>query len=238
MPTAKRTTTKKAAPAAKSPAVKKPVAKSPAVKKPAATPPAAKSPAVKKPVVTPPADTTPITDLPVSTLDEVKDYLTAPGSTIAEKLVRLSTDATGSVKSLAAMLVTFSEDMGTNTPEQEPRVVLGKLYNLYITIKDCVETKDQSEYMVKMDILNLAFLAYGEAQGALSSVMLLRYDYAWTWGEDALKTYQILVVVISSLANRATRTEQIKRVNLNNSFARTGIAISQEDVQRLISYYQ
>ena len=227
MSTAKTSTTKTTT-AAKKPAV---------AKKPAA---AANKTTTPTSTTTAPTTTTPVNAaaLPVSTLDEVKDYLVAPGSTIVEKLVRLSTDATGSVKSLASMLVTFSEDMGPNTPEQEPRVVLGKLYNLYITMKDCVETKDQSEYMVKMDILNLAFLAYGDVHGALSSVMLLRYDYAWTWGEDALKTYQILVVVISSLADRSTRAEQIKRVNLNNSFARTNIAISQEDVQRLISYYQ
>jgi len=180
---------------------------------------------------------TPAADLPVGTVDEVRTYLTAQDVTIEEKLTRLSVDGFGSVRSLASTLESFVNDMGPGTPELEPKVVLGKLYNLYICIKSCVETKDQSEYMLKMDILNLAFVAYGGVGQALSAVMLLRYDYAWSWGADALKTYQVLVVAISTLADRTTRKEQIKRININNSFARTGLAITQDDVQRLITYY-
>jgi len=167
----------------------------------------------------------------------VAAYLITPNVSVKEKLATLSTEADLGISMLVKGLLEYAEEFGPGKPECDGDVVVGKLYGIYNVIKGVVETPDSAEFAVKMDILNLVFREYGEPGEAFYPTMLVRYDYLWKWGDAPLKTHQVLCTLISKLADKAGREEAIKKVNINNQFARTGLSISQDTIERIIRYY-
>jgi len=267
MPTTKKTTATKRAPAKRAgkqtTATKATTKASAATKQPAATntpaantqAPAATGPVdnTQAPVATGPVDTTkpaatntPAANtqapaatgpVPLDTTAEIAAYLATPDIKVAVKLEEIAARGDLAYRSMVGTLLTHAADFGKGKPEQTPEFVLNKIFNLYNSMKAIVETPDNAEFRTKMDILNLVFINNSNPGDAFHLTKLLRYDYMWQWGAETLKTHQILCVVISALANRSTRETEIKRININNSFARDGLSITQDTIERLIRYY-
>jgi len=177
-------------------------------------------------------------DAPLESIEDVRAYLEMPDISIDTKLRTLATRGNSPVRGTASVIVSVVDALGPDVPEMDPPVLIGRLFTLYTAMKEGVECADTAAFHLKMDVFHLAFMAYGDQGQAFDQSMLLRYDYLWQWGDDSLKTYQVLVVAMSTLANRSTRVEMRKRVNLTNSFARTGLSISQQSIDRLINYYE
>jgi len=174
----------------------------------------------------------------LNTIDEVRGYLADPDVSIEVKLRNLATHGDSPARGTASVIMSVVDTLGSDVPELEPARLIGRLFTLYTAMKEGVECPDTAAFHLKMDIFHLAFMAYGNQGQAFDQAMLLRYDYLWQWGDDALKTYQVLVVAMSTLANRGTRAEMRKRINLSNSFARTGLSVNQQHIERLINYYE
>jgi len=173
----------------------------------------------------------------LSTINGVATYLALPDIDVNVKLAAIGADALPVVSVLTRSLLGFAEEFAPDEPEQSPTYVLGKLYNLYNTLQAAINTEDNGEFNIKMDIINLVFRAnYGHNE-AFHPTLLLRYDYLWTWGDVTLKTHQVLCTLICALADRSTREVEIEKVNINNSYARDGLALSQDKIERLIRYY-
>jgi len=239
------------------PATKKPVTKKTAAKKaaptkvptgatvdqPADTTSAASGTTVDQPANTTSAAPDATVDQPaevgndLSTINGVATYLALPGIDVNVKLAAIGADAIPVVSVLTRSLLGFAEEFAPGKPEQSPTYVLGKLYNLYNTLQAAVNTEDNDEFNIKMDIINLVFRAnYGHNE-AFHPTLLLRYDYLWAWGDVTLKTHQVLCTLICALADRSTREVEIKKINIDNSYARDGLSISQDKFERLIRYY-
>jgi len=201
-----------------------------------------KKPTTKKAAPTPATPEVPVkqpaevgNDL--STIKGVATYLALPDIDVNVKLAAIAADATPVVSVLTRSLLGFAEEFAPGKPEQTPTYVLGKLYNLYNTLQAAINTEDNGEFNIKMDIINLVFRANCGHNEAFHPTLLLRYDYLWTWGDVTLKTHQVLCSLICALADRSTREVEIKKVNITNSYAREGLSISQDKIERLIRYY-
>lgn len=173
----------------------------------------------------------------LSTTALVAAYISSQDVGVEDKLETIAKHAVGKIRTLASQLKAAENDFGPNTPELPAAVIIGKLYNLYTIIRNVIMIEKQDEYKLHMDVLNMAIAAYSKPGDAFSPTMLVRYDTMWKWGPDALKTYQILVVIITSLANIETRADNLKKVNFQSSFARQNITISQKDIERMQRYY-
>jgi len=172
------------------------------------------------------------------TSDDVAAYLATPGIEIRDKLDYLAKAAPLQFRTMVGSLQAFQEAFNSDVPETEPAFAVSKIYNLYSSVlKPAIETVDAREFSVKMDIIGLVFMTYGDTGGAFSLASLLRYDYLWIWGEASLKTYQILVTVISSLASRATREEALKKLAVAKAFNVPGLGITSETAERIVRYY-
>ena len=146
----------------------------------------------------------------LKTLDDVKNLLAKPGMSIKDKLNLIKDEGPTGVRGLVSKLYSYNEQVGPKAPNRGMPFVAGKNYDLYNTLKQVVETKDQKTFRIKMDIVNLMFLEY--ADEGFKDVMLLRGDTSWKWGEKALNTYNNLITIICNLANLETRAKIAKNI--------------------------
>lgn len=168
-------------------------------------------PEVKVPEVKVPA-TKPVPEVKSKelTIDNVNILLKTPGKTIKQKLQEISENGPVALRSLISKLDMHNEQCGPKAADRGLPFLAGRHYDLYNTLKQVVETKDQKQFTVKMDIVNLMFLQYKDE--AFKDVKLTRGDFYWQWGEKSLETYINLVTLICNLANLETRAKTAKNL--------------------------
>jgi len=173
----------------------------------------------------------------LNTIEDVASYLQDPNIDIEDKLNVMASNAPIAVRSILGTLLGYLKEGDITTPDRGEEYTLGMLYNVYTVIKSIVETADDTEFRVKMDILNLIVLNNKDAGRAFNELRLLRYDYLWHWGVTSLHTYQVLVSVICGLADLSTREEMLKRIDLSSELMTSGTELSSEHVERFVRYY-
>jgi len=173
----------------------------------------------------------------VETLDEVSQYLTKPNVSIKEKLEYLTLNAGSSVKGTLTALSDFANDFGVDGPEQEALRVASAHYTIYNTLLEVIRSEDNALFKVKLDLVCLYFMTYGTAADAFAPTRMMRYDYEWKWGDNALETYHALVMVFASLSDRSKRAAELERIDLNSALIRDKLELTQDEIDRLIRYF-
>jgi len=173
----------------------------------------------------------------VETLEEVSQYLTKPNVSIKEKLAHMAVNAGSSVKGTLTALSDFANDFGVDGPEQEALRISSAHYTVYNTLLEVIRSEDNAMFKVKLDLVCLYFMAYGTAADAFTPTRMMRYDYEWKWGDNALETYHALVMVFASLSDRSKRAAELERIDLNSALIRDKLELTQDEIDRLIRYF-
>jgi len=111
------------------------------------------------------------------------------------------------------------------------------IYNLYTTIKSVIECDDNGIFRTNMDIISLVIMSNNKPGEAFNELRLLRYDYLWSWGDSSLRTHQILTTIMCHLANKSTRVEALKRMDLGSETLQTKTELAPEHIARFVQYY-
>lgn len=117
----------------------------------------------------------------------------------------------------------------------EPKDGAYQNFNLYTKINRIVEQKVYEEFKAMFDIVNLYFLYY--QNDVFSEFKLHRFDYAWTWGEKQLNTYQMFVTLIPILCDWSTRAKNLKSVSLAKAFNLDKVVLKEQAITNMRKYY-
>ena len=164
----------------------------------------------------------------------IDDLLVKPGMDIEDKLKVIVEKAIPTYKQLAAKLLGYVEAMGVGIVD--PNIGVGKQLDLVNTLKQAVETKDSGEFKTKLNIINLAFIAYKDS--ALNLYKVYRFDDKWKWNKKDLTTLQHLTMIISTLASLADRKENIKKIDLEKALNKDEVNLSEDAINNIKSYYK
>ena len=164
----------------------------------------------------------------------IDSLLEKPGMGIEDKLKVIAEKAIPTYKQLAAKLLGYVEAMGVGIVD--PNIGVGKQLDLVNTLKQAVETKDSGEFKTKLDIVNLAFMAYKDS--ALNVYKVYRFDDKWKWNKKDLTTLQHLTMIISTLASLADRKENIKKIDLEKALNKDEVNLSADAINNIKSYYK
>jgi len=166
---------------------------------------------------------------------EVNDVLSHPDMDAKDKITKIAAEGTMEFRMTAATIVSYIEAVDESKPFVSAANIANKNYNIYNAIRQVVNTEDQANFKTKMRILTHAFVAHKD--GAFNEFKLHRYDYAWTWGDKALKTYQHLIVLFTSLSDLATRQDEIKKLDMNAVLDPGAIDLPVDTCDRLKRYF-
>jgi len=156
------------------------------------------------------------------------------GSTSVEGKLNLIMDKGVPVfKNLVAKLVAYNEKMKTGIIDEKSGAA--KQYDLFHTIKSVVETDEYDLFKTKFDILNLMFMV--KKDEAFNKYAIFRFDTKWTWSKKDLAALQNLSIVISELANLATRKANLKKIDISKALDRNVINLSQKGIDNIQKYY-
>ena len=164
----------------------------------------------------------------------IEDLLKQSGVSVEDKLKTISEKAIPTFKQLAAKLIAYNEAMGTGIID--PNLGVGKQLDLANTLKSAVETKDASEFKIKMDIINLTFMAYSNS--GFNVYKIFRFDDKWKWNKKDLTTLQNLAMIISTLASLSDRKKNIKKIDLDKALDKDEITLSEDAINNIKSYYK
>ena len=164
----------------------------------------------------------------------IDSLLEKPGMGIEDKLKVIAEKAIPTYKQLAAKLLGYVEAMGVGIVD--PNIGVGKQLDLVNTLKQAVETKDSGEFKTKLNIINLAFIAYKDS--ALNLYKVYRFDDKWKWNKKDLTTLQHLTMIISTLASLADRKENIKKIDLEKALNKDEVNLSEDAINNIKSYYK
>ena len=170
------------------------------------------------------------------TWDKTKAVLTAQDMSFEEKMTKLKTEGITAVKSLVTKLEGYQEVMSPKATSVAPTQGAAKNFDLLSTIKSVANTEDYAEFKAKFDIVNAFFREYKD--DAYSEWLLHRFDIEWAWGKESLTAFQFLATVISMLCSKATREEQLTKVNLDNALDKELTNLSDTAVENIKKYYQ
>lgn len=170
------------------------------------------------------------------TWDKTKAVLTAQDMSFEEKMTKLKTEGIIAVKSLVTKLEGYQEVMSPKATAVAPSQGAAKNFDLLSTIKSVANTEDYAEFRAKFDIVNAFFREYKD--DAYSEWLLHRFDIEWVWGKESLTAFQFLATVISMLCSKATREEQLTKVNLDNALDKELTNLSDTAVDNIKKYYQ
>lgn len=172
------------------------------------------------------------------TREEVDAILTDSNTTVEEKLNSFTHDKS-EFGLFVNSLIAYNTAMN---PNDEDNVITdekgaARNYNLYIQMKDAIETEDYLVFKSKFDMINMVYVAY--AKEAFEEFTLFKYDQAWAskWGELSLTTFQNLNTVICTLCNIKTRAASIDSISLDKSLDLTKIELSEIGVNNIKKYY-
>ncbi len=125
-------------------------------------------------------------------------------------LIKQATEGdNNSLKNLAKIIVDYNNDMKLAKFDNQ---TVSRQYSFYYTLKGILNKTDDD--LVK----HLNLICYGfetfKNEG-FKQIKLFRFDEEWKWGIDSLDTCNLLMMVLSTLANVETRKEQLKIVDFN-----------------------
>ena len=131
------------------------------------------------------------------------------------------------------ILAAFYKDyLNGMTPKVQSDV--GAKYNtrLYNNLLKAIRTDDPEIFKTKFDIINMFFIL--GADGAFNEFRLTRFSDIQKLSTAQLDTYHRLTVLISTLADAATREKNSKAVG---GFNADNTVLTDDDVSRLRKYY-
>lgn len=170
------------------------------------------------------------------TWDKVKQVLTQQDSSFESKMTVLKTNGITAVKSLVSKLESYQIAMSPKSPVVNPVQGAAKNFDLLSTIKSAAGETDYQVFKAKFDIINAFFREYSE--DAYSEWLLHRYDLEWSWGKESLTAYQFLATAISLLCFKASREEQLSKINLDRALDKELTNLSETAVENIKKYYQ
>lgn len=172
------------------------------------------------------------------TREEVDKILTDNNTTVVEKLNSFEHDKS-EFGTFVNNLIAYNKAMNPNDEENVITEEKGaaRNYNLYIQIKDAIETEDYLVFKSKFDMINMAYTAFEKE--AFNEFALFKYDQSWAskWGELSLTTFQNLNTVICTLCNIKTRAASIDAISLDKSLDITKIELSEIGINNIKKYY-
>lgn len=171
------------------------------------------------------------------TKEESDKILTDSKTTVAEKLAKFSNDV-GEYGVFVNNLINYNNSMDPNNEVAlSDEKGAAKNYNLYIQVKDAVESEDYLTFKVKFDVINMAYTQF--AKGAFDEFALFRYDQAWAskWGEVSLTTFQNLNTLICTLCNIKTRASALASLDLDKALDPTVLELTEVGINNIKKYY-
>jgi len=166
---------------------------------------------------------------------EVNDVLSHPDMHGADKIAKIAAEGATEFSMAASSIVSYIDAVDESKPFVSAANIANKNYNLYNAIRQIVNTEDQANFQTKMRILTNAFVTHKD--GAFNEFKLHRYDYAWSWGDKSLKTYQHLIVLFTSLSDLSTRASEIKKLDMNAVLDSGVIDLPVDTCDRLKRYF-
>lgn len=171
-------------------------------------------------------------DIVFDTPETVSNVITNKTLTIEEKINTLVNGSGKLVKFLKAF-EQYRTKMSDNSIEPEDGAYQN--FNLYTKINKIAEQKVYEEFKAMFDIVNLYFLHYKD--GAFSEFKLHRFDYAWTWGDKQLNTYNMFATLIPMLCDWSTRASNLKRISLAKAFNLKKVVLKEQAIMNMRKYY-
>jgi len=172
------------------------------------------------------------------TIEDVLGKLTvvdvlASNLSYEDKLNKIIESDETAYKMLASKLLGYQQVMSNRTID--PKLGASKQYDLYNTIVGALQTNDYGVFKIKMNIINLAFNAFKDS--AYRDMFLFRFDEQWKWGAKELVTFQHLITVITTLADLATRKNNIKKIDMVKALDADEIKLSEDAKAHIQKYY-
>lgn len=161
----------------------------------------------------------------------VRDIVSSVAITRPDKIKMLASSDNLAYSSLVTKLIAYNNMMTGSG-------IIGSVgadrnYDLYVTLKKVVNQQEYTVFKTMMDVINLVFTEY--KTGAFNEVMLQRFDVYWKNDEQSLKTYNVLVSLISRLVDKSTRAKELETINIEYSFKDS--EITPTGVENLKNYY-
>lgn len=161
----------------------------------------------------------------------VRDIVSSVAITRPDKINMLASSDNLAYSSLVTKLVAYNNMMTGSG-------IIGSVgadrnYDLYVALKKVVNQQEYTVFKTMMDVINLVFTEY--KTGAFNEVMLQRFDVYWKNDEQSLKTYNVLVSLISRLVDKSTRAKELETINIEYSFKDS--EITPTGVENLKNYY-
>lgn len=141
-----------------------------------------------------------------------------------------SEDSRAKGKHACIMLENFLEADKKHLISGNKTSMVSSRFSLYKDIVSIINNADYGIFKGNMDVLSRA-LAVSDPR--VSEVKLMSYDYLWTFGSTSKLAYQLLVKVITMLANPSTRAEKLKAVSVGGVFK----YLDQTGISNLSRYY-
>lgn len=148
--------------------------------------------------------------------------------------VALKSDS-ATLKSIASVMESYNNFMGDGRTIKDS---VGASYNytLYNGIANVIELTEGDEFKNALDFINLVFKQNRGSNAAFNVFSLHRFSGGWTKSKNELKQFELLMVVITTLANAQTRKEDLKTINFDPLLVPSGI-ITEVGLTKLKAYY-
>lgn len=180
-------------------------------------------------------DTKPVEEEPKDKPKSTNAFLLNDATaTVAEKVEWCLTEAPTKLRNIAKQLVSYNEAMKPGVVQDEQKMV-GKQYELVNIYRTVLNNKSYNEFKASFDLLNLFFLHFKDE--SLSGYRVFRFDYLWKWSDKELNTLLNLSQAILLLANYETRSQNIKKINLEAALNSETTIVDEEARNNIISYY-
>lgn len=157
------------------------------------------------------------------------------GSLSNEEKIKILMTGSHSAAKLANTLQEYQNKMSKNAVLRPAKQMAADNYTLYNRLMVVVGTVDYSEFNTMFDIVNFFFRVY--SKDAFDIFKLCRFDMEWAWGDKQLRTYQNLVVIITTLLNPNTRSTDIKTISINTALDRDNTMFNDRASINIRRYY-
>lgn len=177
---------------------------------------------------------------------ETKDALLATGD-FKEKFKELALHAQTDDRSLIAELSTFNTNTGIiQTTNNNPLFISGSIFNLYKVIMNMLEDAaidpDPIKFENVLDIIQAYFTEFkndGFSYNAVTRYLKYWNEHKEDWNikDGDYETHLVLMKIISTLADPATRDVNKATIDFDTLFADDTLLISDELKDRIVDYY-
>lgn len=173
----------------------------------------------------------------VGTGHEILAYLADTSVTNADKIKHLEAKAGEPYLTLVKELLDHARYITNGQPILDDAAFVKRMYSLYVTLVTMLETADNVERIAKMELANLIIGEYNSYGEAFSPHIMLHGDYLWSWGIESLHSFQFIAVIMSKLANPATRATELRSVNLGAVAFRDAAGLTEQALNNFVTYY-